>query len=670
MKFVWHFDFHTPGYVRVGEEPDTKGVADALSEAGVEGAIIFAKCHFGYSYYPTKVGTPHPKLASDVFGSLLNSLRRRKIRVASYVSFGIDGAAGEARPDWRRVYAGGSSDPSGWFINVCPFTPYLEERVFPQIEELFRLYHPDGYWFDTMSALAPCYCAACRKEFRDHSGQELPVDENDPLQDVAGTWRHQRGFALIERVGAFIHSLDSLASVGFNQLGSLPYPEPMPAGVTVLTLDPETTGAQSIPFSLNAAYGSNTSQPCEIMPTIFHGGWGDWSPASALRLETTALACWIRGTTLVVGDRLHPEGRLAGTSVPAIKLIAATQAKWNKAAPTPEARLKPDVVVLHSPSLTNGANCRSFAVGDPRTRLTPVNGMHRLLIDAGFNSTVAAEWQLEAALKAARLVIVSEIPALTLQTEDRLRHFAESGGSLLFTGKIPLVEGRLFLDTGVQVSETVWQDHAYLTGWVNPLEEVLVRGDICETKVIDATVESFLISAYDAQPGKRYGWGIGPSSGQPSCNPALTRRAVGVGAIWYLNTMLASDYARIGNWPQVPWFAELVSKMGVPLRAKTTHHEGNLELSIWEDEQSTWIYLLSHDAEQLVGEGRLWARSTTFSEKRKASVKLAIREGNPSTHELSGSATILSSTSTGLTVAFEFERPFAAARIDWNQITH
>jgi len=666
MNLTWHFDFHTPGYVRVGEECDSESVAEALGGTGVEGVIIFAKCHFGYSYYPTKVGTPHPKLAVDLFGKLLNSVRRRGMRVASYVSFGIDGAAGEEHPDWRRVYADGSSDPGGWFVNMCPFTPYLGDRVLPQIEELFHLYRPDGYWFDTMSALAPCYCETCREEFREHSRHELPVDENDPLQIIAGTWRHQRGFALVERVGAFIHRLDPSASVGFNQLGSLPYPEPMPSGVTVLTLDPETTGPQSIPFSLNAAYGSHASQPCEIMPTIFHGGWGDWSPAPALRLETTALACWIRGTTLVVGDRLHPEGRLAEPSVSAMKLIASTRAKWMRAEPAPGACLEPDIVVLHSPSLTNGPDCRFFAVGDPRSRLTPVNGMHRLLLDAGLNSTVAAEWQLEEVLNVARLIVVPEIPALTLDTEKRLKRFVESGGSVLFSGKIPSVEGRPFLDTGVLVGEAAWQDHAYLPGFENPLEEILVRGEIRETRILDASVESFLIPAYDAKPGLRYGWGIGPSSGLPSANPALTRRAVGTGAIWYLNAMLASDYARIGNWPQVPWFAELVAETGVSLRARLLQGAGNLELTVWEDARSTWIYLLSHDSEQLVGEGKVWARSTASADKRKASVQMAVRKGTPTVHPLSGETTLISSNSIDLTLALEFERPFAAARIDWN----
>ena len=666
MKLVWIFDFHTPSHVRVGERCDSDGVAGSLVKAGIEGVIFIAKCHYGFSYYPTRVGTPHPRLATDLFGRLLTSSRARGLKVASYVSFGIDGAAGEAHPDWRRVYANGTSDPNGWFVNLCPFTPYLEKSVLPQITELHQLYRPDGYWFDTMSALSPCYCAICQAEFRQHSGCDLPTDDEDPLQEQAGKWRKQRGFALVERVGQYIHQLDPKAEVGFNQLGSLSYPEPLPSNVTVLTLDPETMGPQSIPFSLNAAYGSNAPQSCEIMPTIFQGGWGDWSPAPALRLVTTALACWIRGTILIPGDRLHPEGRLSEISQTAMKLIADTRARWTATAPSDKARLAADIVVLHSPSLTHGPDCRLFAVGDPRSRLIPINGMHRLLLDAGCNATVAGEWQLDHALTQARLVVVPEIPTLTIETEERLKLFAKNGGSILFVGRIPSVEDRQFSQTGIQIGDSVWQDQAYLPDFENPALEVLVRGAIHETTLLQASAELFLVPAYDAKPGSRYGWGVGPSSGQLSKNPALTRHSLGSGSIWFLNAPLASDYAKTGNWPQAKWMANLLHRIGLPHRAKIVDSEGNLELTVWEDRQSTWLYLLSHDAEQLVGTDRLWARSTGSAGQRTACLQIALRGTSSKINALAGSVSNQSSSPTHLTIHLNFDRPFAALRIDWN----
>ena len=91
-KLAWHFDFHTPGYVRVNTDPDVESVATSLGEAGVEEVILFAKCHYGYAYYPTQAGTPHPGMVGDAFGDLLNACRASGIKALAYISFGIDGA--------------------------------------------------------------------------------------------------------------------------------------------------------------------------------------------------------------------------------------------------------------------------------------------------------------------------------------------------------------------------------------------------------------------------------------------------------------------------------------------------------------------------------------------------------------------------------------------------
>jgi Hypothetical glycosyl hydrolase 6 len=665
MKLTWHFDFHTPAYVRVGEEPDYEGVARALSAARMDMVIFFAKCHFGLSYYPTEVGTRHPLLASDVFGGLLKASRAEGLEVAAYISFGIDGAGGEERPEWRRVYPDGSSDPSGWFINVCPFTSYLDERVLPQIEELHRLYRPDGFWFDTMSALSPCYCPQCRADYRRDVGGALPEKANDPEQARAGVWRHDRGLALVSRVSDFIRKLNPRAEVGFNQLGSLPYPEPMPAGVSVLTLDPDTSGPQTIPFSLNAAYGSNAPMPCEVMPTIFQGGWGDWSPASARRVETTALSCWMRGVTFIAGDRLHPEGHLTEISHEALDVVAAMHEIWDGCAPGTGATLAPDIVVLHSPSLTEGPDRSLFAVGDPRERLTPINGMHRLLLDAGFNFTVAGEWQLERALPGAAVLIVPEIPQIDASTQRRILAFAEAGGLVLLTGCLPLVNGEVFSHAGVSLAAELWQDHAYLPAWESGARDVLVRGPIREAVLGGAEKVLSWTAAYDARPGARYGWGIGPSSQVASEQPALTLLRHGGGQMAFLNAPIASDYARSGNLAQIRWVTRLIGNLAGEVGARVAEGAGGVELIVWQNGTSTWLYLLEHEGEQLVGEGRLWARRTRDPAPRTCLVRLQRLAASCELEVLQAANAHFTEVPGGIDIRCEFSAPFAALRVDW-----
>ena len=56
-----HLDFHTSPLIEgVGEDFDSEEFVKTLKEAYVNSITIFAKCHHGMSYYPTKVGKVHP----------------------------------------------------------------------------------------------------------------------------------------------------------------------------------------------------------------------------------------------------------------------------------------------------------------------------------------------------------------------------------------------------------------------------------------------------------------------------------------------------------------------------------------------------------------------------------------------------------------------------------
>ena len=53
-----HLDFHTSPHVgKIAERFDPDEFADTLAGAHVDSVVVFAKCHHGYSYYKTEVGT-------------------------------------------------------------------------------------------------------------------------------------------------------------------------------------------------------------------------------------------------------------------------------------------------------------------------------------------------------------------------------------------------------------------------------------------------------------------------------------------------------------------------------------------------------------------------------------------------------------------------------------
>ncbi len=605
QPLAWHFDLHTPGYVRVNTNPDVASAARALRDAGVEEIITFAKCHFGYAYYPTRVGTPHPGMKGDAFGDFQAACKAEGLKVLAYISFGIDGQAGEQHPDWRQVGPSGVRGRPGHFISVCPFTPYTDGLMLPQIAEVIERYHPDGFFFDTMGAMGVCLCEACRKGFREAMGQDIPQDPDDPLQATYGRFRHDRGFALIARVGDFIQTRLPGAIVGFNQVGSLPYPERMPASITRLTLDPSTQGPQSLAFSLNAAYGSTADRPCDVMPTIFNQGWGDWSLSPDLLLRQVGAVVWARGARLYVGDRLHPQNRLDRRTQHALSVLRDLHHAMAKEMPPESATLVPDVLLVHSPSATQGEDMRFFFDGRVRDRLGIISGAHHLFLDSGANATVVGEAFLEKRIDRAGLVVLPEVPALAPETEKILRSYVERGGHALIVGRPPRVDGQPLGWLGLSFEEDPWQDHIYVPSW-GDAPEVLVRGDFYRAALTGAEVICPAIPAWDARHGHRYGWGIGPACESPSPYPALVCAPVGAGKVWTFGTSILSDYAQSGNWQQAVWWKGMLDRMGFPRRAFLECETGGVELVVYADARTTWAVLVHHAGEQLVGR---WARS-------------------------------------------------------------
>lgn len=666
--FGWHLDLHTPGNVRVNRRPDPSGLARALKAAGASELITFAKCHFGWSYYPTRVATPHPGIRrGDPFGSVLAACRREGIRVYAYVSFGIDGQAARQHPTWRLLDARGNPLGGHGFTCVCPHSGYLERLMLPQVREICRRYRPDGLWFDTMSALAPCYCRACRRRFLAETGHRLPTREDDPLQGLAGRWRREGGLRVIERVAAAIHAELPGAGVGFNQVGSVPYPEPLRPGVTVLSLDPPTYGPQSRLMGLHAAFGAMAGVPCEVMPTIYNQGWGDWSLATQARLERVAVAVWARGVRVVYGDRLHPDVRLAPPSLRALDFLGKLRRRVRRAFPPAAARVKPDLLILHGPSVTYGERGQYFG-NQPRERVEALQGAHALCLDAGLGFGVTPEHRLAEHLGDARLVILPELPSLAAATERALHRHVVRGGRLLAIGRVPRVGRRPLGWLGVREHARPWQDHVYLPAW-NPSDlPVLARGDFHRVRAPGARVLARAIPAFDARHGLRYGWGIGPAADRASPFPALVWRCVGKGWVAHLEAPLCSDYARHANWAQRDWFAGLVRRLRVPLRLQVESQGPGLEAVLWEHGRAAWVVLVQHAGEELcgvTGSPRPWMRTVGPVPRQALRVRVEAR-GRRLRRAACGQRPLRwIRRGSSLDLAFTLDAPWAVLRLDW-----
>ena len=102
-----HLDFHTPAGVTVGDNFNAAEFFDTLETAKVNSIALFAKCHHGYSYFDTKVGTRHPGLGFDLLGHMVAESAKRKMPVLAYFSLNVDEVFAEAHPEYVAQFRDG-----------------------------------------------------------------------------------------------------------------------------------------------------------------------------------------------------------------------------------------------------------------------------------------------------------------------------------------------------------------------------------------------------------------------------------------------------------------------------------------------------------------------------------------------------------------------------------
>lgn len=574
-------------------------MARTFAECGIEEVTIHAKDHTGFAYYPSRIGTPHPKMRGDAFGDAAVACTQHGIDFIAYVSFGIDGEAGRRHHEWIQVPPTGRILNDDWFVSLCPYTPYLDALMLPMIAEILDDYPVNGFFFDTMNALGICHCECCKRDFQNMHGMAIPRDDDDLNWGIYGQFRRTRGMALLDRVSRFIKDRKPDATVGFNQVGTIRYPERLPDGINRLTLDFRTFTQQSRQASMSAAYGSTTSIEAEIFVTLFNQGWGDWSPRPMIGLEQAMIPIWARNCQPTLGDRLRPENRIGSASIKAMAFVSQLKERVVTSFPPSEAKLKPDVLLLHTPGQMYGADMRRF--GDDSTGIRSVEGAHHLLLDCGVNFAIAAEDYLDDELLSVNLVVLPELESISAATDKLLCDYVEGGGHLLVVGCQPIDW------LGLEPNPEPWQDHVWLPPWTDDMDPVLVVGDYHHCAATEAELVAQAIRPYDCDHGVRYGWGIGPAEMEPSGVPLVTRRGFGKGEAWCLAAPICSDYERHANWTQIAWMRELLRRIMPTPAVRLVTDSGSVEVVVQRTEQSTWIILINHGGEQLNGDGR-WSR--------------------------------------------------------------
>jgi hypothetical protein len=427
-----HLDFHTsPECKHVGDDFDPKIFVETLQQAHVNAINIFSKCHHGYSYYPTKVGTMHPHLSFDLLGQQIEALHHAGMLCPIYYSIRWDELAGQQHPEWVVVDKEGRvvtrpplSGDTGW--TTLDMASGYSDYVMAQVEEIGAWYEVDGFWFDICFPL-PNYSLWAQAEMR-KAGVRMDDD------NAVWAYAQQAQEHVFEKLTRLVHNTAPEATLFYNGTIGRDMRRVIPY-MTHLEVEslPTTAHWGYLHFPIMARQARTYGKEFLGMNGRFHNFWGDFGGLKTQdQLDHECGTVIAAGGKLSVGDQLHPRGvldpavyRLIGRT---IQRIEALEPWLVEAKPATEAAI---LGLGPASPLHHGIGAHS----------ADVEGAAQILLEAGIQFDIIDE---QGDLSLYEAVILPDQTVLEADLRVRLESYLASGGRLILSGTAALAADQTF----------------------------------------------------------------------------------------------------------------------------------------------------------------------------------------------------------------------------------
>lgn len=443
-----HLDFHTSELIPdVGAAFSPDEFADRLAEARVNWVTLFAKCHHGMSYYPTKVGTIHPSLKTDLLGQQIEACRKRGIVTPAYISVRVDEHHAKVNPEWigrmkdGKLWKSGNAFDATWF-NHCMNNPDYVEELAAQAVETLKWYDVEGLFFDMCYNPDPgCYCPRCYDSMK-----KLGLDFTSDEDHREFEYRLTRDYT--QKIARIVRSAKKNATLFFNGRMRPDMRNELDV-FTHVEIEALPTGGWGYAFfPINVRYGRMMNKPVQGMTARFHKSWADFGGLKTidqLMYETGSILA--AGAVMNVGDQCHPRGildkgayQVIGT---AFKHVAACEPWCTKVKPITEIGVmllpekKPQDENSAIPANVTGA-IRPDADGAGRMMLELKQQFDLIFPDTK--------------LDAYRVVILPDTGWLSEPLRKALSAFVRKGGAIIASHQASMDDNNRFTCPGLPVS--------------------------------------------------------------------------------------------------------------------------------------------------------------------------------------------------------------------------
>ncbi len=440
-----HLDFHTsPDIPKIGKLFDKRQFQESLKKSRVESITVFAKCHNGYCYFPTKVGKMHPNLDFDLLGAQIEAAHEIGVKTPIYIPVGWSDLDSSQHPDWCVVDTEGErqfiecnddnrelSRPESKWSLLCPSGDYLTllERL---TEEACERYAPvDGLFYDICFFGITCICPRCKKGMLE--------DGLDPKNeaDVKKYYDKVRN-NLMEKLSSIVKRHNSEASVFYNgsctSIGTdehLSYQSMFEVEV-LPTVEGEFDISNLFVRKLEK-FGKDIYGMTARFPEAW-GQFGGQKDRESLKFEVAS--CLSMGTGVIVGDHLHPSGYMDEITYENIGYAYEYMQKYED-------------ICLNTTRVSDVGVVWSSNISDVNS------GVNSFLESQSIDFTVVTA---ASDLSGLRLLIVPEDAIIDNSLAAAIKKYTEDGGALIASGNA--LKGNL--DLGIKYIDDEVFDMDYM----------------------------------------------------------------------------------------------------------------------------------------------------------------------------------------------------------------
>lgn len=426
-----------------------------VKRSKVDATMVYACCHNGNCYYPTKVGHMHKNLQGrDIFGETIALLRKENITPVAYYTWIFHNHSSKTNPNWRMLNPTGESN-NGRYWWSCPNQRDYMEFSKSQIAEIIT-YDVDGIFIDMTFWPIICTCNSCHERYLTETGADIPriINWNDPAWVKFQRARERWLGNFAEEITLFIKKQKNNISVT-HQFSPVLLGWRLGQSPAISAASEYCSGdfyggkyQQRIATKTFAAFTQNTPFEFLISRCVdLKDHTSSKSEAEMLCSSSTTLA---NGGACCFIDAINPDGTLDAPFYNTLNKINGIVKPFKQKLAELRPALLSDVGLYFSMSsavneTTNGLHLLSdrASIGnmDSLCEVRNINeliGTSVALNRANIPYQVVTEKTVD--FSAFQTIIINNAFFMSKEEVDRIRNFVFNGGTLIATGKTSLCD--------------------------------------------------------------------------------------------------------------------------------------------------------------------------------------------------------------------------------------